>query len=85
MTNDQIVQELKSRLNQEGKPFGVRFEVSQNARPDGEWTQFYVRHDATRQNKAATRQILSDVQEDIVKEAGREIIVIPVFELLNAA
>ena len=85
MTNDQIVQELKRRLNAEGASFGLRYEVSKNARPDGDWTQFYVRSDETRQNRAASRQIIADVEEDVVKAAGREIILIRVSELVNAA
>jgi len=85
MTNEEIVRALKQRLNEEGNAWNLSFEVSTRYKPDGEWTQFFVSSDANRTNSAAERQIISDVETDLIKEAGREILIIHSPEIIDAA
>jgi hypothetical protein len=76
MTDQEIIEQLRTQLNKEGRRWGLQYEVSDASRPDGEWTQFYVSHNETRKNSAASRQIIANVESDIIAKAGREIIII---------
>jgi len=76
MTDKEIIVELKDRLNQEGKTHNLNYTVSDNSTLDGEWTMFFVEVNESRRNSAASRQIIQDIEDDLVKKSGREIIII---------
>ena len=75
MNEQQIIQRLDRELNQEGRAYGITFDVSEAFRPDGDWTQFFVVvHDGGRRPAAA--QIISDVEERLSQAWGRELLVV---------
>ena len=75
MNELEVIERLDRDLNQEGREYGVTFEVAPNFRPDGEWTMFFVKvHDNGKRPAAA--QIISDVEERLSQDWGRELLVI---------
>ena len=80
MTDEQIALELKTRLNKEREPWGLHYEVPKNARPDGAWTQFYVKVDEVR----ATGRLASDHVGHHRRNRGESVIIL-VHGLMNAA
>ena len=75
MNEQQVIQRLDHDLNHEGRDYGITFEVSPTFRPDGEWTQFFVvvHHNGKR---PAAEQIISDVEERLSQDWGREPLVV---------
>lgn len=85
MNDQQIIKELKERLNSEGRSWQLQFAVSNSIRQDGDWWIVCVSHNATRENSAAARQIIANVESKITKDAGRELLLVPVSKLEDAA
>ncbi len=75
MTEEQIQQTLDSELNKRGKSFGIHYDVELTWRIDGDWTQYFVREHANG-HRPASRQIIADVEEELSKRWGRELLVV---------
>ena len=75
MNESQVIERLAHDLNQEGRAYGITFDVAPNFRPDGEWTMFFVNvHDNGK--RPAAVQIISDVEERLSQDWGRELLVV---------
>ncbi|MBW7929294.1 MAG: hypothetical protein H3C58_14655 [Fimbriimonadaceae bacterium] len=85
MNDQQIIKELKERLNDEGSKWHLQFAVSRSMSQDGDWWIVFVSHNATRENGAAARQIIADVEREVTGAAGRELLLVPVSKLEDAA
>lgn len=75
MNEQQVIARLDRDLNQEGREFGIKFDVAPEFRPDGGWMMFFVTvHDNGK--RAAAAQIISDVEDKVAEDWGRELLLI---------
>ena len=75
MNEQAVIERLDRDLNQEGQEYGITFDVFPTFRPDGGWTMFFVTaHDNGK--RPAAEQIISDVEDRIAQDWGRELLVI---------
>ena len=85
MTQAEIVKLVERLLNDAGSQYRLAFQVSKKTRKDNDWLQVFVSSDATRQNRAAERQVIADVEELVTKRAKREILLVPVQSVRDSA
>gem|GEM_PF-5120564 len=80
MSEREIVDLVRTNLNDEGRPWNLLFEVDERVLRDGAWLQVFVRSNVTRSNRAAESQIISDVESDLSDTTGQELLIVPVQE-----
>jgi hypothetical protein len=82
MTSEEIVSEVRTELNRVGQNWRLKFKVSDEVRKDGAWLQVFIQSNSTKDNAAAERQIIADVESDLSDKTGQELLLVPVHNLI---